>query len=89
MFRGAQIGANFSLTGTTLARSPGGKAVNLERANIGGDLLVNMHETVSKKGVERVASTVLGSIILFNASIKGSVVFQNASIDWITIRPPR
>jgi hypothetical protein len=72
MLRSVQIGANFNLAGVTLANSRG-TVLNLERANVGGDLLMNPHE--------RVVSTVIGSMLLFNASIGGSVVIQGASID--------
>jgi hypothetical protein len=80
MLRDARIGANLNLAGVTLENS-GENALNLERAKVAGDVLLNPHELVTKSGAERLASTVVGSIAMFNASIDGSLVIQDAEID--------
>jgi uncharacterized protein YjbI with pentapeptide repeats len=71
VLRGSVIGANLNLNAAKLT-STNGPAINMQRAKIGGDLVMMPSEG------ERNAVT--GSVILWNASIAGAVQIREASI---------
>ncbi len=85
--RRIQVGANVIMTGITISR-PGDVALDLDQAKIVGDLLIRPFEEGRPSKAKQIPSTIVGYLLLSNASIEGSALIEGSLIEKGGKAPP-